>query len=58
MKMRKFEILAIEDRGLDWYVITYKAIVNKKWVTGELNITAKNVAQARDRAQIRFAYVD
>jgi hypothetical protein len=52
--MRRFKVLAVEDRGLDWYAVTYKAIVDKKWVTGELNLKANSVAQAKERAEIRF----
>jgi hypothetical protein len=57
--MRKFEILAVEmdnsGPGPDrLFRVTYRAIVNKKWIEKTLNIIAVNTAQARERAIARF----
>jgi hypothetical protein len=54
VKIRKFEIIAVEDRGNDFYVITYRGIVRKYYVTGELNVIAKNEASAREQAELRW----
>jgi hypothetical protein len=57
--MRKFEILDIElspgGPGPEkLYIISYKAIQKKIWVTGKLNIIARNIEDARKKANLRF----
>ncbi len=57
--MRKFEILDIElspgGPGPErLYIISYRAIRQKIWVTDKLNIVACNIKQAREKANLRF----
>lgn len=59
MRLRKFEILKITESpggpGPEraWQ-IDYKAIKNKIWVERKLWVTARNAAEARDKATKRF----
>jgi hypothetical protein len=57
--MRKFEIIDVKESpgspGPDrLWKIFYKAIVDKKWVSSELWIIARNSKQAKERALNRF----
>ena len=57
--MRKFEILGLEmspsgpgpDRA---WKISYKAIVNKKWINKDLWVIGRNSEDARKEAELKF----
>lgn len=65
MKLRKFEILDVKfsaggngsDYGHGW-IITYKAIKNKKWVNDTLFVIAPSEKLARDKAIKRFGGIE
>jgi len=56
--MRKFEVTKVEFSpgltGPHAWNVHYKAIRNKKWVTGTLGIVAQNAEAAREQAISRF----
>ncbi len=59
MKFRKFEIISvIESPGgagpERLWKVNYKAIVEKNWKVGFLNVLARNAQEAKEKAYNRF----